>query len=214
MRIFILITLIASYAIVPHNLLAFEVRIECDGGHTYDTCAESNPDGTYPAGCPTFGVTDTNERALCRTHNIRWWRGLGFYSCDACVSGATLQVRDETINSCGVHYNYCACNTTCVSTDWAALRTGYESRKQCNACQQSTQYRCAAGYYGSSSNGTSGCTQCPTWTGVYTTSAKTTLARGTSSAGATTITGCYIVAGTYYDTSGTLKTTGNCTYKS
>ncbi|MDE6250262.1 MAG: hypothetical protein K2M34_01340 [Alphaproteobacteria bacterium] len=111
------------------------------------------------------------------------------------------------------------CNsTTCASTAWTAKGTGYQTRiaRSCSAtgasgnCTSKTEYRCAAGYYGSSSNGTSGCTQCPTWTGVYTDSAKTTVARGTSNAGATAINGCYVAAGTYYDASGTFKTTGNC----
>lgn len=65
---------------------------------------------------------------------------------------------------------------------------------------------CAAGYYG-----TSGCTQCPTWTGVYTNSARTVLARGTSIAGDNkTISDCYIASGTYYDATGTFKLNGIC----
>ncbi|MCM1294338.1 MAG: hypothetical protein NC311_02140 [Muribaculaceae bacterium] len=214
MRTFILSTVIIIPVLAPYNLYASDVRVDCDGGYTYNTCAESNPSGAYTSGCPTFGVTNTVDRQKCATLNVKWWRGLGFYSCDTCVSGATIKVKDETISSCGVHYTYCECTTTCSTTSWVSLRTGYESRKYCNVCSQSTQYQCAAGYYGSSSNGTSGCTQCPTWTDVYTTSAKTTQVRGTSAAGATAITGCYVAAGTYYDTTGTLKTTGNCAYKS
>ncbi|MDE6250261.1 MAG: hypothetical protein K2M34_01335 [Alphaproteobacteria bacterium] len=117
------------------------------------------------------------------------------------------------------------CNsTTCASTAWTAKGEGYETRiyRTCSAtgtsgtCNSTTQYRCAAGYWGSSTNGTSGCSRCPEWTSpikTYTTSAKTTYVRGTSDTGNTTaITGCYVVAGTYYDATGTLKTTDKCKY--
>lgn len=72
---------------------------------------------------------------------------------------------------------------------------------------------CAVGYYNTKNDPLS-CTQCPQWSGVYTNSAKTTLARGTTSkSGATTITDCYIAAGTYYDATGTFKISSNCQYK-
>lgn len=105
----------------------------------------------------------------------------------------------------------------CVSdTDFTAITIGYERKtiKNClnGNCQEQYTYRCAAGYYGSSTNGTSGCTQCPTWTGVYTDETRTTIARGTSSVGATDITDCYITSGTYYDATGTFKITGTCQY--
>lgn len=113
-----------------------------------------------------------------------------------------------------------ACKTcsNCTSTSWAALRTGYQSRtvKTCSCrgtCSSYTEYRCAAGYYGTSTNGTSGCTQCPEWTNVYTTSARSTKVRGTSNAGATAMTECFVAPGTYYDVSGTLKISSNCPYK-
>lgn len=74
-------------------------------------------------------------------------------------------------------------------------------------------YNCSKGYYGLGFFSSS-CTQCPQWSGVYTNSAKTTLARGTTSkSGATAITDCYIAAGTYYDATGTFKISSNCQYK-
>ncbi|MCM1294145.1 MAG: hypothetical protein NC311_01115 [Muribaculaceae bacterium] len=111
-----------------------------------------------------------------------------------------------------------SCSNCTSDTSWSAYGTGYQRITYrtcaCNGtCNTSYSYRCAAGYYGSSTNGTSGCTQCPTWTGVYTTSAKTTLVRGTSAAGATAITGCYISTGTDYDVTGTFKLTDVCPYK-
>lgn len=162
---------------------------------------------------------------------------IGVVSCKNCNPGYELKMGNSNISACsdnssgyddagGINsydYTYCTknCNsTTCVSSAWTAKGTGYQTRtyRYCSAtgtsgtCNSSTQYQCATGYYGSSSNGISGCTQCPTWNGVYTDSAKTTLVRGTSNAGTTAITGCYIAAGTYYDASGTFNTTGSCSY--
>ncbi|MCM1294391.1 MAG: hypothetical protein NC311_02420 [Muribaculaceae bacterium] len=153
-------------------------------------------------------------------------------SCASCPSGYSLQYidadatrftyndfcwyePDEDINKAPYLYHTCVKDKNCPNdTDWAEYRTGYQKRTVYNAdCVASIQYRCAAGYYGSSTNGTSGCTQCPTWSDVYTTSAKTTLKRGTSAAGATVITSCYVASGTYYDVSGTFKISSTCQYK-
>lgn len=72
---------------------------------------------------------------------------------------------------------------------------------------------CASGYYGKTTNGTTGCTQCPTATNIYTNSARTTLARGTSTYGDNEyISGCFIAQGTYYDATGTFKLSP-CYYK-
>ncbi|MDR0726706.1 MAG: hypothetical protein LBF37_01445 [Rickettsiales bacterium] len=51
-----------------------------------------------------------------------------------------------------------------------------------------TAYRCAAGYYGSSTNGSSGCTLCPSG--------------GTSAAGSIVITQCYAFPSSDTDTTG------------
>lgn len=115
----------------------------------------------------------------------------------------------------------CVCNS-CDNDYWAAYSTGYQRRlaRWCDCtsgtatCKSKYEYQCAAGYYGTSSNGTSGCSLCPTWTGVYTNSGKTTLARGTTKwAGSSKITSCYVAAGTYYDATGTFKISDNCPYK-
>ncbi len=99
--------------------------------------------------------------------------------------------------------------SNCASTAWTAGGTGYETRiyRTCDIsfveCISTTQYRCASGYYGTSSNGTSGCTRCPSSGGVY----------GTSAAGATAITSCYIPSGTSAsDASGSYILTGDCYY--
>ena len=114
-------------------------------------------------------------------------------------------------------YNPCIEEINCGETRWSAHSTGYQkgtytrcsldtSTGMCDVTE-TTKYRCAAGYYGSSSNGTSGCTRCPSSGGVY----------GTSVAGSTTITSCYLPSGTtlsFSDTkgSGTETITSNCYY--
>ncbi len=142
-----------------------------------------------------------------------WDDSLGGFTCPA---GSKCNC--FTNGSGTTQYN-CICSgcSNCTTGAWVNIGTGYQRQQvancECNTCNKYYRYRCAAGYYGSSSNGTSGCTQCPTWSGVYTTSSKTTLVRGTSAAGATAITGCYVRSGTYYDTTGTFKIGSNCQYK-
>lgn len=121
-------------------------------------------------------------------------------------------------SDCGGGFDYGCINNRCqkckscsgASTGaWTAHSTGYEKRtvKTCTCSgtlNTRTEYRCAAGYYGSSSNGTSGCTRCPSSGGVY----------GSSAAGSTAITACYLPSGTSFsDGTGSGKYTGNCYYK-
>ena len=99
----------------------------------------------------------------------------------------------------------------CTSTNWLSYNTGYQRRtvKTCNVstgnCSSTYEYRCAAGWYGSSSNGTSGCTRCPDLNGVY----------GSSTAGSKYITSCYIPSNTVMsDATGSMVFTNNCYYPS
>ncbi len=118
-----------------------------------------------------------------------------WYDCNTCQSGYTRKSTTAQMGGCGnARYYYCEENctgcTNCTSdTSWSAGNTGYEKKVSrtcnCNTCSASTSYRCASGYYGSSTNGISGCTRCPSSGGVY----------GTSAAGSTAITDCYIPAG-------------------
>lgn len=109
--------------------------------------------------------------------------------------------------------------TGCTSdTSWSSAGTGYMKKVtrtcNCGTCSATTAYQCASGYWGSSTNGTSGCSQCPTWSGVYTNSARTTLAFGISNQGTPSITGCFVIPGTYYDATGTFSVVNNvCNYK-
>ena len=103
----------------------------------------------------------------------------------------------------------CGSCTDCDSTNWSALRTGYQSRISrscaCGICVETTQYRCATGYYGSSSNGTSGCSRCPSSGGIY----------GTSDLGNNKVqTKCYLPIGTSVtDSYGTYTTINKCYYE-
>ncbi|MBD5388985.1 hypothetical protein HDR63_01890 [bacterium] len=77
-------------------------------------------------------------------------------------------------------------------SSWSSGGTGYQ-KKVNRGCSNgscvatSTSYQCAAGYYGAATTNTvPTCTRCPTVDGVT----------GTSPAGATAATGCYIPSGT------------------
>lgn len=101
-------------------------------------------------------------------------------------------------DSIDVEMNVCV---ECVPKygSWVDYGTGYQRRlvSYNPDCDTSTdyQYQCAAGYYGSSTNGTSGCTRCPLI-------CNSTDLRGTSPAGATSVTQCCAPVGA----------TGNDTY--
>lgn len=98
----------------------------------------------------------------------------------------------------------------CKDSDWGPSGTqGYEAKTsaicELNQCMKFTTYRCAVGYYGSTTDGASGCTRCPASGGVYGT---------TATAGSTVITSCYIPSGSpLSDSGGTFEYTENCYYK-
>jgi len=140
------------------------------------------------------------------------------FALSTCPDGSCTTTSDCTQKGF-ICYNGCCVNNNlmedctpqnCQPSSWASSSTGYETRtyRECNltltACLKSTEYRCAVGYYGSSSNGTSGCTRCPSSGGIYGT---------TASAGSTSITSCYIPSGTSFsDSTGSGRYTSNCYY--
>lgn len=89
----------------------------------------------------------------------------------------------------------CICKGDCTTIKWHQIAPGYEQMitKQCVCdgnsdarCEETPSYRCASGYYGTSTDGKNGCVKCPTLIrndGVEN--------PGTSSVGATSITNCY-----------------------
>lgn len=134
----------------------------------------------------------------------------------------------NTSTDCVIGYHWesgrgCVVDVTCSdceSEGWTAYSTGYQRKTTATCdvtngtCTKTYSYRCAAGYYGSSTNGSSGCTRCTTTSSTYTTSALSTKVRGTSAAGSTAQTSCYVGTGTYYDASGTVSLSSSCSYSS
>ena len=139
---------------------------------------------------------------------------LEYKSCKTCPSGYTRTARTvDTGDECGTLTWYTCvkeCDGTCdncFSTTWTKGVYNVESRTvaTCNTqtcvCTKKTERRCSAGYYGTVGAlvNSSSCTQCPS--------------PGTSSAGATSQSDCYIPAGTTgSDSTGTYKYTSNCYY--
>lgn len=137
------------------------------------------------------------------------------FSC-LCANGAAVPVGDtcpgeSTPCGGGTDLVLCATDSDCPSgSDWAPYAVGYEFRTADSMCFNKncvgggTSYRCAVGYYGSSTNGKTGCTSCKTATGNDS---------ATSTAGSTLITNCYLPAGTSFsDSTGSGTYTANCSY--
>lgn len=128
------------------------------------------------------------------------------FSCNGCKSGYAAV--DQTLAlspTCTITYKTCSkscpgCSNCTSDTSWSAAGTGYQRKANrtcnCGTCNTSYQYRCAAGYYGTTYNGTSGCTRCPN--------------NGNSSAGTTSVTGCCISSGA--DTTGSYSYSPKCCY--
>lgn len=137
-------------------------------------------------------------------------QGKKITTCNQCKSGYTRKEQRVYHPSYGCDYSYYSCEKECTGCpdcvsdlDWSAYGVGYQSKTtrscNCNTCNAQTSYRCAPGYYGTCTNGTSGCTQCPD--------------SGTSDAGSGAITLCYLprdTGGT--DNSGDFIYTDNCFY--
>ncbi len=122
-----------------------------------------------------------------------------------CYDGYYCKITSGSVGKCTPYPDCSSGCTNCDTTAWTASGTGYQKQTvaTCNTtfceCTKTTQYRCAAGYYGSSTNGTSGCKRCPSSDGVS----------GSANAGSTVITSCYLPTGTNFS-----NATGNGTYTS
>ena len=167
--------------------------------------------------CPANAAGVSQLAQNCQTTGARCYGGasemVGTTTCETCRSGYVRVSRtfNATCATRPIRIDYYTCllactNSNCKSdTSWSSYGDGYERRilRECSdstTCKTTYSYRCAAGYYGSSSNGTSGCNPCPSG--------------GTSSAGTTSATGCYIPSGTTgSDSTGTYKYTSNCYWK-
>lgn len=178
------------------------------------TCSQYYPSTTEANMCMNAA------ESYCISHgSYKYYKSsMSCYSvrdCNACDSGYTRISRALYGCSNVSYYDCdCVCNNCTSDATWSAAGTGYEKKtsRSCNCdsgqaiCKESTSYRCAVGYYGSSSNGTSGCDRCPPSGGVYGT---------TDSAGTTSITGCYLPDGTKgSDGTGSWEISGGkCYYK-
>ena len=176
---------------------------------TITTCSGvPNETGPYSLGCASTTNTCYKNSTTGKTVQVT--------NCTACKSGTGTELtnRGFTSSVCETTYLYQDCTTPCPDctdctsdTSWSSGNIGYQKKVSrtcsCGTCVETPSYRCAAGYYGSSSNGTSGCTRCPSSGGVY----------GTSAAGSTAITSCYIPSGTSMtDDTGTYQFTSSCYY--
>lgn len=140
---------------------------------------------------------------------------------DNCYSNAKASVLYSRLCDNGAHRGvnqsgYTRCFITQCS-DSSRVPSGDGQTCGCRAgyyLSDGNCVQCAAGTYKSDAGTVTACASCPEWSGVYSNSARTTLVRGTSAAGATAITGCYVATGTYYDATGNFELTSKCQYKS
>lgn len=104
------------------------------------------------------------------------------------------------------------CSVTCSTGAWANYGTGGQQRRKvetlvCTAncyCTSTYEYRCAAGYYGSSLS----CTKCPCMADV-----DGVERCGTNSAGSTSITSCKMSSAyTFNDGTGNYNFESDCAY--
>lgn len=174
-----------------------------------------------PSACLVSNIELTNPTTGC-TRSITTINcgGVNYYDCTSCESGYTLgqaTVTDPQNSSQTYTYGNCTkdfsggvietteCPEECPSTtEWTETTRNREAICNGSLLNKSCSYRCIKGYY----QGELICTRCPSSGGIYGT---------TAAAGATSITECYIPAGTTRsfsdDTgSGTEKFTSNCYY--
>ena len=194
----------ASYSAVSNNPCVAYTGGDCQG-----------PD--WPnASLPSTPAHCTNSTLVCA--RITGVSVIRESLCIACQKGYTAVKGQKMFPSAGCsasstsqqYYHYsCECKcSNCPETDgtWTAKGTGYQQRTSqgcdCSSgsaiCKKTTHYRCAAGYYGSPTNGTFGCTPCPT--------------PGTSVAGTVQLAQCYIPKGTYSDRTGKYVFNCDCPY--
>lgn len=118
--------------------------------------------------------------------------------CTSCPSGYELKQYTATsteVRGCTVNYTLCvpSCPSECPSPSWTNFGTGAQKRCETRSAPYKCGYRCATNYYGNANSSGKGCTTCPSG--------------GSSVAGSTSVTNCYVPAG--YNSS---DSTGKWTY--
>ena len=146
----------------------------------------------------------SSARATCYQSGSVYYR---VYDCRSCADGTIQATETASLDDCGTK-SYTVCRAPCTAdADFVSTgTTGYEKKTSCSSGgASSTQYRCAAGWYGASSDGATGCTQCPP-------NAEST-ATTTSPAGSALISACYTPAGnSFSDVAGAGTYSSNCGY--
>lgn len=147
----------------------------------------------------------------------------GRKTCNKCQAGYTAIT--ENLGDCtNITYTYCdcICDNCKDDTTWSSAgKAGYlkKATRRC-ICSSGTptctivktDYKCNAGYYGSSTNGTSGCTKCPTTEEGGAGKSDDDVIY--SEVGSTQITDCYVGALSFItDTSGEFMFVDDCYYK-
>lgn len=179
--------------------------------------------GTYTCGDPgnpsnpAYANSKDVTNSHCSVTTVECWytvagNGHTLKSCTGCKTPYTL-VSDGNFGdtSCNSQTSFrltmntckCICSSCTDTGTWTAKGTGYEQRtgKGCDCsgstavCKNTTHYRCAKGWYGTTTNGTSGCTQCPS-------------SGTTKDGGADSISDCYLPGDTTYS-----NTYGKYAYK-
>jgi len=146
---------------------------------------------------------DLNKGILGTTHDSIY----GYQTCDKCKSGMTqILIARLTNKSTGAFYNVYGCSK-CEETEWE-LDTSNRSREVRQVCDgadidtTTTEYRCAAGFYGDGTN----CEYCSPMADSSGPYAYPTSIPGENK----TIKDCYIEPGTYHDATGTFELSGQC----
>ncbi|MDE6481596.1 MAG: hypothetical protein K2L25_02120 [Alphaproteobacteria bacterium] len=148
----------------------------------------------------------------CSTSYVAQYNG---YFAAMASAVCTCLANNQSATACNAVEQLCCDYTTSTATIGTTVVT-YSGTwdSSTNTCKKKqSAYECTAGYYGTATAINTGCTQCPEATGIYTDSARTNKARGTSATAAKTQGECYLPIGTYYDSSGVFNiTTIKCTY--
>ncbi|MCM1294915.1 MAG: hypothetical protein NC311_05180 [Muribaculaceae bacterium] len=200
---------VAAVSVVSPTATCTKTTCGSSDAYTTNLCYTTN----YSAVCYKNSATETSYR---------------IFSCASCPSG--YELKDVSISdivpgsgclSSDTAKQCCKTCTDCASdTAYTATGTnGYLSKKirscSCSGtCSvTSTKYMCAPGYYGRSTDGTSGCTRCPKLTNTVYGTTDVNLSLGDTVIVMSTITNCYIPANTpISSTSGTYHFTEDCYY--
>ena len=188
--------------------------------------------GAYAADCNIIIGDCSNwgnvigSASNCASTNDQCYSDSGAYqyrviSCGSCTNGATRTANRQILPGCATTVDYYTCDggdtpglqpgggsgscpSNCNYANWTAGNTGYE--KKCNTSTYTCQYRCAPGYYGTSTTGTTGCTRCPALL-------RTGENYSTSAGGVSTIDRCYMPLGSpFSDLFGQGVYTSDCPY--